>query len=380
MAHSYTPGLKVLKKTLFKKERILPLKGKVLVKKGDQVSPEEIVASTNLPGNVQMLKVNNLLNIEPQDVKNCLKVKEGDVVKKGDLVAETAGIFGMFKSSVESPVDGTIESISDTTGRVVVREAPIPVEIDAYVQGQIEEIIPEEGIILASNAAFIQGIFGIAGEKRGKIKILVSNPEDEITEDMISADLKGKIIVGGSFISLAAYKKAINLKVAGVVVGGFNYFDLKDVLGYNLGVAITGTENLATALIVTEGYGSIPMSNATFSLLHSYDGQEASVNGATQIRAGVIRPEIVIPLKGDTSNLTDVNKEPEGIKEGSLVRVIRAPYFGRLGTVSSLPSELHKMESETMVRVANILLKNTKDLKEEEILIPRANLEMVELE
>lgn len=380
MAHSYTPGLKVLKKTLFKKERILPLKGKVLVKKGDQVSPEEIVASTNLPGNVQMLKVNNLLNIEPQDVKNCLKVKEGDVVKKGDLVAETAGIFGMFKSSVESPVDGTIESISDTTGRVVVREAPIPVEIDAYVHGQIEEIIPEEGIILASNAAFIQGIFGIAGEKRGKIKILVSNPEEEITEDMISSDLKGKIIVGGSFISLAAYKKAINLKVAGVVVGGFNYFDLKDVLGYNLGVAITGTEDLATALIVTEGYGSIPMSNATFSLLNAYDGQEASVNGATQIRAGVIRPEIVIPLKDDTSNLSEVNKEPEGIKEGSLVRVIRAPYFGRLGTVSSLPSELHKMESETMVRVANILLKNTKDLKEEEILIPRANLEMVELE
>ncbi len=380
MAHSYTPGLKVLKKTLFKKERILPLKGKVLVKKGDKVTPDTIVASTNLPGNVQMLKVNNLLNIEPQDVKNCLKVKEGDVVKKGDLVAETAGIFGMFKSSVESPVDGTIESISDTTGRVVVREAPVPVEIDAYVQGQIEEIIPEEGIVLTSNAAFIQGIFGIAGEKRGKIKILVSNPEDEITEDMISADLKGKIVVGGSFISLAAYKKAINLKVAGVVVGGFNYFDLKAVLGYNLGVAITGTEDLATALIVTEGYGSIPMSNATFSLLQTYDGQEASVNGATQIRAGVIRPEIVIPLSEDSSNLSDVNKEPEGIKEGSLVRVIRAPYFGRLGTVSSLPSELHKMESETMVRVANILLKKTKDLKEEEILIPRANLEMVELE
>jgi biotin carboxyl carrier protein len=380
MAHSYTPGLKVLKKTLFKKERILPLKGKVLVKKGDKVTPDTIVASTNLPGNVQMLKVNNLLNIEPQDVKNCLKVKEGDVVKKGDLVAETAGIFGMFKSSVESPVDGTIESISDTTGRVVVREAPVPVEIDAYVQGQIEEIIPEEGIVLTSNAAFIQGIFGIAGEKRGKIKILVSNPEDEITEEMISADLKGKIVVGGSFISLAAYKKAINLKVAGVVVGGFNYFDLKAVLGYNLGVAITGTEDLATALIVTEGYGSIPMSNTTFSLLQTYDGQEASVNGATQIRAGVIRPEIVIPLSEDSSNLSDVNKEPEGIKEGSLVRVIRAPYFGRLGTVSSLPSELHKMESETMVRVANILLKKTKDLKEEEILIPRANLEMVELE
>ena len=61
MAHSYTPGLKVLKKTLFKKERILPLKGKVLVGKGDSLSPDTIVASTNLPGNVQMLKVNNIL-------------------------------------------------------------------------------------------------------------------------------------------------------------------------------------------------------------------------------------------------------------------------------------------------------------------------------
>ena len=64
MAHSYTPGLKVLKKTIFKKERILPLKGDVLVKEGDNLNPDTIVASTNLPGNVQMLKVSNILNID----------------------------------------------------------------------------------------------------------------------------------------------------------------------------------------------------------------------------------------------------------------------------------------------------------------------------
>jgi len=82
MAHSYTPGLKVLKKTLFSKERILPLKGEVLVKQGDKLSPETIVASTSLPGNIQMLKVNNILNIEPGDVKACLVVKKGDSVKR----------------------------------------------------------------------------------------------------------------------------------------------------------------------------------------------------------------------------------------------------------------------------------------------------------
>ena len=374
MAHSYTPGLKVLKKTIFKKERILPLKGNVLVKSGDQLSPDTIVASTNLPGNVQMLKVSNILNIDPKDVVEALQVKERQEVKKGDIIAETSGIFGMFKSSVESPVDGTIESISQSTGRVVVREAPIPVEVDAYVSGVVDEVVENEGIVLKSNAAFIQGIFGIAGEKRGDLLLVSSGPGEELTADQITADMKGKILIGGSFLSLEAYKKALSVQVAGIVVGGFNYYDLKAVLGYNLGVAITGTEKLNTALIVTEGYGSIPMSESTFSLLKENDGKAASINGATQIRAGVIRPEIVIPIDSVNKEDDSKSKVPEGIQEGSIVRVIRSPNFGKIGKVISLPAELNKMESETMVRVAEI------NIDGKNILIPRANLEMVETE
>lgn len=374
MAHSYTPGLKVLKKTIFKKERILPLKGDVLVNSGDTLNPDTVVASTNLPGNVQMLKVSNILNIDPKDVVEALKVKEGQEVNKGDIIAETAGIFGMFKSSVESPVNGTIESISKTTGRVVVREAPIPVEVDAYVSGIVDEVIENEGIVLKSNAAFIQGIFGIAGEKRGDLMLVSSNPSEELTADLIKPEMKGKILIGGSFLSLDAYKKALSVQVAGIVVGGFNYYDLKAILGYNLGVAITGTEKLNTALIVTEGYGSIPMSEATYSLLKENNGKAASINGATQIRAGVIRPEIVIPIETGNTDEDSQSKMPEGIKEGSTVRVIRSPNFGKIGKVISLPAELNKMESETMVRVAEISIDG------KNILIPRANLEMVETE
>ena len=374
MAHSYTPGLKVLKKTIFKKERILPLKGDVLVKSGDTLNPDTVVASTNLPGNVQMLKVSNILNIDPKDVVEALQVKEGQEVNKGDIIAETAGIFGMFKSSVESPVNGTIESISKTTGRVVVREAPIPVEVDAYVSGIVDEVIENEGIVLKSNAAFIQGIFGIAGEKRGDLMLVSSNPSEELTADLIKPEMKGKILIGGSFLSLDAYKKALSVQVAGIVVGGFNYYDLKAILGYNLGVAITGTEKLNTALIVTEGYGSIPMSEATYSLLKENNGKAASINGATQIRAGVIRPEIVIPIETGNTDEDSQSKMPEGIKEGSTVRVIRSPNFGKIGKVISLPAELNKMESETMVRVAEISIDG------KNILIPRANLEMVETE
>jgi len=38
MAHAYTPGLKVTRKTVLRKERRLPLPGEVVVKVGDKVS------------------------------------------------------------------------------------------------------------------------------------------------------------------------------------------------------------------------------------------------------------------------------------------------------------------------------------------------------
>jgi hypothetical protein len=373
MAHAYTPGLKVLHETKVLKERRLPLKGEVLVEAGASVEPETVVAKTDLPGNVQMVNVANQLNADPSDVSDLMLIKEGGKVSKGEVLAESPGIFGLFKSKVFSPTDGTVESISSVTGQVVLREHPIPVEIDGYIQGIVKEIIPEEGVIVETTAAFIQGIFGIGGENRGTLHMVVESRDEEITPDKITPDLAGKIIVGGSFISLEAYEKAIENKVNGVVVGGFNYHELKTILGYTLGVAITGSEDLATTLIVTEGYGKIRMGQRTFDLLRKHEGKAASINGATQIRAGVIRPEIVIPLSSE--EITGTPKaihSSEGIQKGSLVRIIRAPYFGRMGTVVSLPSKLHQMESETMVRVAEV------EIDEDRMLIPRANLEMVE--
>ncbi len=373
MAHAYTPGLKVLHESKIIKERQLPLKGNVVVKKGQTVSPDDIVATTDLPGNVRMLNVANLLNIDAPDIRDVMLLKVGDTVQKNGMMAETKGIFGMFKSQANSPVDGTIEAISEVTGQVTLREAPIPVEIDAYVSGTVKKVLPEEGVLVETDAVFIQGIFGIGGENRGNLEVVVESREDELTVDLLKPEHAGKILVGGSYISLAAYKRAMELKVAGIVVGGFNYHDLEDVLGYTLGVAITGSEDLATSLIVTEGYGSIRMGSRTFDLLKQHQGKFASVNGATQIRAGVIRPEIVIPLSADEllGDHKDIHAS-EGIQPGSIVRVIRAPYFGRMGTVVSLPAELQKMESETMVRVAEI------EIDGETFLVPRANLEMVE--
>ena len=374
MAHSYTPGLKVLQHSKVRKERRLPIKGELKVREGDAVKADDIVAKTNLPGNVHMVKVANRLNISPADIIDVLLVKEGDTLNKEDMIAETQGLFGFFKSELRSPVSGQIESISDVTGQIVMREEPLPVEVDAYVSGTVLDVIQDEGVTIESEAAYVQGIFGIGGEARGNLEVISTSRDNELSIEDINENHSGKIVVGGSFVSLEAYKKAIKLKVKGIVVGGFNYFDLEEILGYRLGVAITGTEDLVTSLVLTEGYGNIKMSDRTYDLLKAHDGKFVSINGATQIRAGVIRPEIVIPL-GDNEMPSDATTEKEklGIESGSLVRVIRAPYFGKIGNVIELPPELQQMESETMVRVAKVSIDG------EDVIIPRSNLEMLEI-
>ena len=374
MAHSYTPGLKVLQHSKVRKERRLPIKGELKVREGDAVKADDIVAKTNLPGNVHMVKVANRLNISPADIIDVLLVKEGDTLNKGDMIAETQGLFGFFKSELRSPVSGQIESISDVTGQIVMREEPLPVEVDAYVSGTVLDVIQDEGVTIESEAAYVQGIFGIGGEARGNLEVISTSRDNELSIEDINENHSGKIVVGGSFVSLEAYKKALKLKVKGIVVGGFNYFDLEEILGYRLGVAITGTEDLVTSLVLTEGYGNIKMSDRTYDLLKAHDGKFVSINGATQIRAGVIRPEIVIPLV-DNEMPSDIAIEREklGIESGSLVRVIRAPYFGKIGNVIELPPELQQMESETMVRVAKVSIDG------EDVIIPRSNLEMLEI-
>jgi hypothetical protein len=374
MGHAYTPGLKVTEKIQVTKKRILPLKGDVLVKIGDKVKPDTVVARTLLPGNVEPFNVANVLGIPPEDIMLHMLRKEGERVKKGEVIAKSKSFFGLFGSECKSKAEGTMESISSVTGQVLIRGNPIPVEIKAYLDGEVVEVYEKEGVAVSTWGSFIQGIFGIGGETHGEIKVVVKDNQEILTDKLIDRECKDKVIVGGSLVTADAIKKAVNVGAQGVVVGGFDDKDLRDFLGYDLGVAITGSEELGITLVVTEGFGQINMAEKTFALLKSKEGQMACINGATQIRAGVIRPEVVIPYIGDMHiKEAVVEYENIGLTEGYPVRVIREPYFGRLGKVSALPPALQKLESESTARVLEVEFQDgTKAI------IPRANVEMLE--
>jgi hypothetical protein len=371
MGDAYTPGLTVTRSTVVRKTRRLPLPGQVVVEVGQKVKAADVVARTQLPGKVNLINLANLLGVMPDELAATLTIKLGDPIKTGQIIAQSKSFFGLFKSTATSPIDGTLESVSDVTGSAVLREPPIPVEVTAYVDGKVVEIIPDEGVIIESTAALVQGIFGLAGEVTAPLAIVAKSPDQVLEAKDLTKDHAGVIVIGGARATLAALRRAIELGVAGVVCGGFAYQDVKELLGYDVGVAVTGSEPLTTTLVVTEGFGDIAMARATYDLLASLTGKRASINGATQIRAGVIRPEVVVP-HAVTDDDARINGAQHGLELGAPVRCIRAPYFGRIGTVSGLPVDLHTMPSETKVRVLEVDFAGTK------VVIPRANVEVIE--
>ena len=374
MAHAYTPGLKVSSQTIFRKERRLPLKGDVLVGVGDSVKAEDVIARTELPGNVQTMNVANKLSILPEDIERHMAVKVGGWAERDEIIAETRTFFGLFKSQCKMPVGGTIESVSGITGQVIIREKAIPVEVNAFVDGKVVEVFENEGVLVETAASFVQGIFGVGGEVSGPLKVVASSSDEVLKPDKITADMAGQILLGGSLITIDVFNRAREMGVKGIVAGGIGDADLRSLLGYDLGVAITGSEDIGLTLVVTEGFGQMTMADKTFDLLKSKDGAKTSMSGATQIRAGVIRPEIVIPLDGATAGMSeDLTESSSGLAIGTPVRVIREPYFGAIGKVTALPPELQMLKSEAKVRVLEVEFDDGS-----RSVIPRANVELIE--
>jgi len=117
------------------------------------------------------------------------------------------------------------------------------------------------------------------------------------------------------------------------------------------------------------------MAARTFDLLKAKDGKKASINGATQIRAGVIRPEIIF-AEPEAEPQVEAGSAQWGraaLQEGDAVRLIRDPYFGLIGSVTALPQELARIPSESLARVLEVRLADGR-----KVVVPRANVEIIE--
>jgi hypothetical protein len=250
----------------------------------------------------------------------------------------------------------------------------VPVEIAAHLDGRVIEVLPGEGAVIEAVGSLVQGIFGLGGEARGVLEQVARGPDEVLDQGRIERDHQGKVLVGGARVTADAFLRAARVGAAAVITGGFHYGDVKRLLGRELEAAVTGEEALGCTLVITEGFGEMAMARRTFELLGQHQGERAAVNGATQIRAGVIRPEVFVSASDLVREVgVAASAAAPGLETGARVRAIRHPHFGRLGRVTALPVEPRSLATESRARVLEVAFDDG-----ERAVIPRANVERFE--
>lgn len=311
------------------------------------------------------------LGVRPKDVRNCLLRQIGEEVKKGQIFAKKGDMAAFFTKTAIAPISGIIESVNDQTGFVTIARPFKEVVVKAYIDGQVDEVVANRGAWVSTPAVRLTGIFGLGRETHGELKLVCTRPDEELTADRITPDCAGKIIVGGAFATNDALSKALAVGVKGVITGTASYLNIVNSLGVKLGVGITGQEDVGLTVILMEGFGVLSMRDEAFNTLRQLEGRHASINGATQIRAGAIRPEVIVAFPDYQGELAEQPVVDEELSIGLRVRIINDPWFGQMGTIVAVPREPRLVENEARVPVVEVKLESG-----ETVTVPRPNVEV----
>ena len=345
----------------------MPGSGEVFVKKGDAVRADDVVAAIRRPGDVHALSVAAQLGLPRGRIRDVLSVDVGDRIAVGQTIAVHRALFGLLSARVVSPVGGIVELVSPVTGQVVVRADPTAIELKAYVSGRVVDVRPGEGVEIEAEVALLHGVLGLGGEALGELAVVRAGGGPLCAGDLGEAH-RGAVVATFGRISLEAMHRAREVGAAALVGGSARGADLVELAGRELNLAATGDEEIGFALLLTEGLGDLGMSVRAAELLSKLEGQRVSVRGVTQVRAGVIRPELIgPPVEGAPLRIEGASCD---IVAGSSVRIVRGKRFGAAGEVVSLPPEPTRIETGAEVLVYVVRLDDGDIVK-----IPRQNVE-----
>jgi hypothetical protein len=339
-------------------ERLLPVEGEVLAAAGDWLEPSDVVARCQSRGEVHAVDVSKALDMPHDRAAKFVLKSVGDKVQSGDVVAEFKRRLGGGGRRCTAPVDGQVTAVHK--GWVLIESSPSIVELCAQMKGQVTGVIPDRGVVITSVGTLIQGAWGSGGEAEGVLNVAVDRPHKPLLARYLDASSSGTLVIAGRILDRHAVEQAAEAKVRGIIVGSVTA-ELVPLL-----------QSVPYPVLITEGFGNLPMSQEVFALLRNGAGREAMLRTGTETSLSTERPEVLIPLKVE-GELPPEATGPPSFQVGMLVRGLRAPYLGTTGTVVGLPALAQVMESGARLAIAEV-----ERLKDGEVVpIPLANLEAV---
>ena len=347
------PVLHVLPVTTIVRERTLPVAGKVTAHVNQRVSPTDVIAEASFAREHVLLDVARTFGISANAADKLLKVKEGDRLTQGALVAEVGGII---PRSIKAPRPGRVMVAGG--GQVLMEVGDARIELRAGMPGTVIQVMNERGVVIRTVGALIQGTWGNGRIDNGLMASLIDKPDGVLTADRLDINLRGSVILGGHVRDVETLRAAAELPVRGLIISS--------ILSSLLQTAV----QMRFPILVLDGFGAMPMNSAAYNLLTSNNKREVTVNAEHFDRYNGNRPEAIVPLP--VSNEPEEPNDYEIFAVGQRVRMRRSPHAGMLGTISTLPSGMSLLPSGLRALAGEVKLENSSV-----VLVPLVNLEVV---
>lgn len=364
----------VLPATVAQIQRRLPTPGDIKVRMGMRVEPDDIVGQCTLTSPPILLDVAGALGIEPSEMPNRLRPAVGSHVAFRDVLARRG------RRTVLAPFGGIVTEVDMLTGFVILTPDPHPMSVSAAIAGYVATVENQQTVTIETAAALVQGLVGCGPEQWGLLRLLVTDPTEIITPDLIDARSAFTLIIGGAGITAAALRKAQAEQVRGVIVGSILPTELRQYLGPKwhgdwqralTDGSLTLPSPDAPTLLVTEGFGTVPMSRPIFDLLTRFDRQEALLQGQTRLTPPVQRPRLVVPIPrlpgGEAPPLPSA-----ALQVGTVVRLQDDAHNGSIGRVVAVHAR-ERLPSGVRTATATVQI-----APNEQIMLPQSVLHVLD--
>jgi hypothetical protein len=302
------------------RRRLLDGEGHVLVKEGQLVAADTVVARVHRRDQLRVIDVAESLGVAPAKVARYLRIKPGDSVAAGDLIAE-ARRWWLWHRRVTAPVDGRVKSLR---GGLVLLSTPSPVEeLTAVVPGVVQQVHPGHGVTIVTSAAHLRGSWGSTGHGTGPLTLVQGDDDGWLLPGQVGPRQRGAILVARRARETEVIQRAVACLVRGLVVGS-----MPQPLARQC-------EKLGLPVLLTEGFGDTAMPDVVFDGLTEFREKGAVLLGAEPY-AG-LPAELVVPR---TSVPRSALVRYCQVSVGAIVRVTAGLHRGAIGLVSEVPSGL----------------------------------------
>jgi hypothetical protein len=335
------------------RERLLPVSGTVTAHLSQKVSPNDVIAETNWAREHVILDVARALHISPNAADRLVKCKVNDHIVANTEIAVGKGIF---PRSIRAPRDGRVVVVGG--GQVLMEVGETKIELRAGIPGTIVEIIANRGAVIQTAGALIQGVWGNGRIDSGLLVNIAEKPDGVLTAARLDVSLRGSILLAGMVKDAETLEAAGELPVRGLILSGL-YPSL-----------IQTAREMRYPIMVTDGFGALPMNSAAYKLLSTNIKREVTINAEVYDRYSGARPEAIIPLP--ISIDPPAAREVETFAPGLQVRMRRPPALGMIGLITAVKPGLTLLASGLRASAAEVKLENG-----ETIVAPLVNLEVV---